>query len=123
MDEYLKLAKGLISDSEMSSGQKLKIELGLEELKWVWIRKVINISIPFYIIVYDSRYPNVILPMAKLKRIKGLTVGRVKREHSQEVEGFKLSMPKLLDNYDKTISSRSVIVSYDKAGDYLSKIR
>ena len=123
MESFLKLAQGLIPTDDMTSGQKLKLELGLEELKWVWIRKVINISIPFYIIVYDSRFPRVLLPIAKLRKIGGLVVGRVKRQHSQELSGFVLTPPKLLDQYDKIIPSKSVIISYDMAGEYYSKIR
>ena len=123
MEDFLQLAQGMIPHDDMTSGQKLKIELGLEELKWVWIRKVINVSIPFYIIVYDSRYPGILLSMAKLKKIEGLVVGKVKRQYSQELSGFVLSMPKLLDQYDKNIPTNAVIISYDMAGEYYSKIR
>jgi len=103
---------------KVHSGKQLKRLLGLDDFNYVWVRKILNVSIPIYIIVYNSRFPDLYLPIKKILTLKAFSMYRTKKIVGQELQKFIISLPTLLENYNKKILSGSIIISYDIAGEY-----
>lgn len=110
--------QNLVYGKSIHSGKQLKNLLGLEDYKFVWVRKVLNVSIPIFIIIYNSRFPNLYLPTQKVMKLKAFGIHKTKKIINQELQGFILSLPVLLDNYKKKILSGSIIIYNDIAGEY-----
>ena len=107
-----------IPTKNVHSGKQLKKILGLEDYDYVWIRKIINLPISVYIVVYNSRFPNLYLPLNKVRNLKAFHIFRTNKIVNQELDDFIMSMPYELERYNKRISSKSIILSYDIAGEY-----
>jgi len=104
-----------------TTGENLKNYLKLNKFKFIWIQKVINSSVPIYIIYVDSRRPSVYLSITKIKKIRSFVIKRVKG--SIKNNAFKLLKPKLsiplpLEDFNSYIPSNSFILLVDFAGEY-----
>jgi hypothetical protein len=115
------LANNILPLKPIKTGKILKKALGLEDYKNVYVRKALNISIPIYIVIYNSRFPNLFIPISKMKNLKALSVQRTTRIYDQNLSDFIMTPPVKLEQYDRTILSKSVIICYDMAGEYFSK--
>lgn len=106
---------------QKSSGKLLKQTMGLQDFKYVWIRRAMNSPIPLYIIYYNSRYPNLYLPISQLKKLKAFSVKRIKKLYSQETMDYKMSVPVALEDYKGRIIGGSMLIKYDLAGELFRK--
>jgi hypothetical protein len=107
-----------------TAGQILQSDLGLERFQRVFIQKVLGIAVPIYVITYNSKYPNVVLSAARVKKLKFAWVGKAKRKgvHTY-VKPIKLTPPLYLDSAMIRMTSGSIVFLRDLAGDYLRNPR
>jgi hypothetical protein len=113
--------KDMIPDSLFTTaGQQLKIDLGLKKFRHVMIQKVMSISQPVYVVTYNSRYPNVQLPAARVKKLKFTWVAKTKRSglHTR-IKPVKLTPPLRIETAMVRMSSNSIVIFRDMAGEFL----
>lgn len=106
----------------VTRGEILKRDLGLSELDYVYIQKILGISPAIYIITYDTRYPNRYIPKTRLMSLTSSKFTRlqtVKKEEFRFSE-LKLSPPFDLDTVSPRINSSSVFMLRDISGEYFS---
>lgn len=102
-----------------TQGRQLKRDLGLENFKYAYIQKIIDMAQNVYIVSVDSRYPNVFFGFTKLKKIKSVTIQKTKRTPFEyKFKNYKLTPPILLDEFKGDISSNAMIIRQDLTGDY-----
>ena len=119
--EIIPLAKELISKNT-PSGTRLKDVLGLTGFKYVWVRKILNMPMPIYVVIYNSRYPDIFIPLSKIKKLKAFSIERLRRKGGEEyMKDFVYTQPVKIEQYNKKISARSIFIKYDFAGEYFHK--
>jgi hypothetical protein len=104
-----------------SAGQVLMSDLGLEKFgNNVFIQKVLGVGLPIYVITYNSRYPRVGLTATRVKKLKFTWIGKSKRKgiHTY-IKPMKLTPPLCLQSAMVTMTSGSLVVQRDIAGEYL----
>jgi len=106
-----------------TTGAQLKHDLGLENYPFVLIQKLINSSVHFYIISYDSRRPSLYLSPFRVKATDTTQLRQIK-QHGQTflMKKFKTTPPVLLDRTN-IIMSGAVVVVRDLVGDYIKDRR
>jgi len=104
----------------ITRGEILKRDLGLSGFDYVYIQKILGISPSIYTITYDTRYPNRFIPRSRLMNLESSKFTRLKTVHKDEFEfsELKLSPPFDLDQVSPHISSSSVFLLRDVAGEY-----
>lgn len=104
---------------DRTPGKRLQDQLGLGKFENVVIQKVINFSIPTFIITVDSRRPSVFISRSKLKKslTSQLKTASFKAMHPQ-ITKFTMTPPVRLDTFGGRMSSRSIIMVRDLVGDY-----
>ena len=104
----------------ITRGEILKRDLGLESFDYTYIQKILGISPSIYIVTYDTRYPNRYIPRSRLMNLQSSKFTRLKTVHKDEFEfsELKLSPPFDLDQVSPHISSSSVFLLRDIAGEY-----
>ena len=115
----------------MTSGNKLKRDLKLDNIKYVYIQKIVNIGIPCYVVTYNSRYPNVWISVSKLINLKSSKILQafITRDDTKSVDtkfvfnNFRLFPPQLLISYERSIPSRSMIIIRDIAGEQFGNFK
>jgi len=111
------LAKQRVLGTTVHHGRQLRSDLGLNKIKYVWIRKIINISLTTYIITYDSRYPSTYLPRFKIKNPLSSSFRQLKKVGGKNVfKDFKFTPAIDLNEFDVRIDSAHIIVQ-DLAGE------
>ena len=119
--EIIPLAKELISKNT-PSGTRLKDVLGLTRFKYVWVRKILNMPMPIYVVIYNSRYPDIFIPISKVKKLKAFSIERFNRRGGKGyMKAFIYTQPVKIEQYNKKISSKSIFLKYDFAGEYFHK--
>ena len=115
------IQKGLdvLQAPKLTTGEKLKHDLGLDNFKYVYIQKLIDISIQVYIITLNSRYPTVHLPRQKLSNVFSFSVDKVNSATGDHysLRSFKLTPAIYIEEYDSKIYTKSVIIRQDIGGD------
>ena len=103
----------------MTTGENLKIELGLSKFPYVMIEKIIDFPYQFFIITLDSRRPSVYLSYSKIKKIQSTSLDKfsVGGEH-YNFKKFKKTPPLEIENFNGSISSRGLVFIRDIAGEY-----
>ena len=107
----------------MTTGQILKQDLGLSKFKYLLIQKIIELPMNVYIITVDSRFPGVYIPFSRIKKLKSVTLKRIKiiQKLNQKAivsRPIRISMSMPLSNFDRAINSNDVILLRDLAGEY-----
>jgi hypothetical protein len=104
---------------QLTKGRQLKSDLGLDNFKYAYIQKVIDMAQDIYIITVDSRYPNVFFGQNKLKKINKYTVDKTKKTpFFYDFKNVKLTPGILLDEFNGNISSNALIIRQDLVIDY-----
>lgn len=112
------IASDIVSPAK-TAGEELKSQLGLDKFQNIYIQKVINSSLPVYIITVDSRRPTLHLTNSKLKSVQSTYLRRyLDRGGSVTLNDFKLSPSFDLESYTGIIPSRSIIIFRDLGGEY-----
>ena len=57
-----------------TKGRQLKSDLGLDQFKYAYIQKIIDLAMDVYIITVDSRFPNVYFGLSKLKKVYNTSI-------------------------------------------------
>ena len=108
-----------LTKTTSQSGKYLKISLGLSEFQFVVIRKILNISMPIYLVFYDSRRPNVFLSQYKIKHLRSLILQKTKRSGFEFImKDFKLSPPLSIEDCRIPMITGMMIIKMDIAGEY-----
>ena len=103
----------------MTTGEKLKRDLGLGNFKYVMIQKVINFPIPFFIITVDSRRPSTFLGYQKVKQLKSSYLKKFKFNNKIfDFSNYKLTPPFEIEQFTGVIPSHGMIFVRDIAGEY-----
>jgi len=111
--------KDFVNPEKMYDGALLKKNLGLNNFKYIWVQKVINNAQPIFIITIDSRYPNNYLSPSKVKKVHSTKIKVVKKAGDVVVDkDFKLSPPLELEFAHISLTSNSIIIFRDIAGEY-----
>lgn len=105
-------------NSQNSTGLQLKKDLGLNKFKHVYIQRIIGISIPIYIISFNSRYPELYISISKLKNVKTTTISRLKKaSNGFDFPLFKMTPPEELNNFNDNVSGNAIIITQDLCGE------
>lgn len=108
----------------MTTGEKLKRDLGLLRFKYVYIQKIINTSIRILKITVFSRYPNVTIPISKVENQVSTQLYRVAQEGGKyKKQKYKYSYPVLIDYFNELIPSNTLIVISDYTSDFFGNNR
>jgi hypothetical protein len=104
----------------MIIGKDLIKQLGLSKFSNISIQKIIGISIPIYIITFDSRYNRRFLTYSRLNNIKSTSIKKIKSFSNDilQLKNVKLSPPANLYNIDLDISPSTILLLRDIAGEY-----
>ncbi|MFC1670030.1 hypothetical protein ACFL20_06515 [Spirochaetota bacterium] len=103
----------------VTTGQKLKRDLGLEHFNFCLIRKVMDIALTFYVVYVDSRYPSHYLSYNRIKDLDSVLLNKIKDFPSSVVfRNFKLTPPIDIEEFNGMLKSDSVVIRIDLAGDY-----
>lgn len=108
----------------MTTGEALKKELGLSKFTFVTIQKILGLAIPTFIITVDSRHPSTYIPYSRLIKLKFATLKKVISSKPKSTLSdpriitakFTMTPPMELENYDRIIPTRSLILFRDLAG-------
>lgn len=104
-----------------TKGQILKTDLGLDRLQYVYIAKVINVSLNVYIIFFDSRFPNTHIPVYKIKNLDTFVMGKLKiSSMGYGIDTFRITPPILLDEFTGKIPLNSLVYRLDICGERFS---
>ena len=99
-------------------GQILKKNLGLENLSFVYIVKIINIPINVYIVFFDSRFPTTRIPINKIKNLDSFIIERIKVAGlGYKFNSFRFTPPIDLNDFMAKISSNSIMLRLDICGE------
>ena len=105
----------------MTVGEKIKYALGLENYKYVYIRRVAGKEPAVYHVVYDSKLSNSIISNSKVKSLLAtrfisfddVSVGSL---HMRKYRFFPIT---LLSEFKEKINKRDTFIVTDIAGEYL----
>ncbi len=109
-----------------SKGEKLKHELGLGKFKYVLIQRALGISLPIFVISFDSRFPKVLLSISKIRNLKFTWLGRLKSSFDyDDVQKNKLKFtpPLRIETADVLPRSNAVVLLQDLAGEHYRQPR
>jgi len=107
----------------MTTGEKLKQDLGLEKFEYVIIQKVIDFPIPFFIVTVDSRRPSVFISYQKVKNLKSSFIKKMKFNGKKfNFFKYKLTPPLNIEEFTGIFSSEGIILVRDIAGEYFMNI-
>lgn len=103
----------------MTSGKKLKQDLGLSKFKYAIIQKMIELPLDVLIITIDSRFPNVYIPTTRIHKLKFASLQRLKIVGKNiRSKVLRSTIPQKLEDYARNISSNTIILLRDLAGEY-----
>jgi hypothetical protein len=101
-----------------TTGESLKEDLGLSNFLYPWIIKSMGLSIDIFVVIVDSRFPTIYLPMTKVKKMKSLIISRISRKSNEfQFDDIKFTPPIQLDDFDGTINNKSIFMRIDIAGE------
>jgi len=93
-------------------GQKLGKHLGIKQDVNAVIQRAINVSVPVYRIIIDSRYPYRTILYSMLKKTDTLKAGRYS-DTTDEWKNLRYAPPKDLWTFDENILDRAIITFND----------
>lgn len=110
----------------MNTGEALKKELGLSKFTFVTIQKVMGLSLPVFIVTFDSKHPTIYIPYSRLLKLKFATLKQIISSKPKTVmsdtqfksKKVKMTPPFEIENYSKIIPTRSLIFTRDLAGEW-----
>lgn len=97
----------------MTSGERLKHNLNLSNLRYVKIARAISTPQPLYFVWYDSRRPRFPVTVASIMRKP--SVSQLFRGSDGYIEGIRTTPPILIEDFNATLS-RALVVTIDMAG-------
>lgn len=107
--------------SNLSYGEQLKRDLGLERFRSVVIRKIINLPLNIFLVYYNSRFPYSFLPIAKIRSLESVTVNRlVNNAGVYSEKPFTYTVPMKIENLGRKLPSNSIIIKIDITGEFFA---
>jgi hypothetical protein len=107
-----------------TTGERLKRDLGLANFPYVMIQKVLDVPIPIYIITIDSRRPTIYLSPFKVRSADSSKIKKVKQSgFSFQMKTFKATSPMPIERSNPLVSTDTIIIFRDLAGEYLIDIK
>lgn len=108
----------------MTTGERLKKDLGLGKFRFVYIQKILNTSVKIYKITVHSRYPQIPIPISKTLSQVSTNLYRVNKEGEKyKKQEFRHAYPVNIEYFNGVIPSGSLIVVSDITGDTYSNTR
>lgn len=111
----------LYGTNRMTTGDKLILELGLENFKNVYIEKSIGFSPSIFIVTVDSRHDGRPITTSMVRKVDTSVIYKVLSGFKTEIEQLKFTPLIPLSDYDGTLHTRSVILFRDLSGEYMQK--
>lgn len=109
-----------IDDILKNAGQLLKDNLGLSNIKYVWVQKILNMSYPIYILSYDSRFPGKYLSPVQVKQAEFTKIGKIKRHGISFIQKkVKMTPPIRIEDSLINLQTGYIFILRDFAGEYL----
>ncbi len=103
------------------TGIKLQKDLGLSKFKYVYIQKIIDLSLDFYIITLDSKFPDHFIGYNKIKSVSSTIINKVNLKGNTYIKSeFKLTPPLLLSEFSGNIRKNAIVIRRDLAGEYFN---
>ena len=104
----------------MTIGEKIQYALGLENYKYVYIRRIAGKEPAVYHIVYDSKLKNSIISNNKVKTLVASRFYSFNEiTGGLDVKKYKFFTVTLLSQFNNKINSRDTFMVTDVAGEYL----
>lgn len=102
------------------TGAQIKSELGIPQHFTVVIQRIINQPNLIYLLTYNSRVPTIDLTTGRLRKNKALQLKRPKKSlFGMSLNTMKLTPAVDLDYVKPSITSQSLFILYDMAGEYM----
>ena len=105
----------------MTSGQKLKQDLGLSPFKYIYIRRMLGRSPRIYHVYLDTYLSGYKITPTEVKTYESCQILGV--ASNKNLQRIKFTLPQLLEDFDEPIGSRDVFFVFDAAGEYKYKPR
>ena len=106
---------------ENAAGIALKSDLGLDKLRFVYIVKVIGISINLFVVFFDSRFPGTRIPITRIKILGTFIMGRIKvMGLNYKLKHFTITPPINLVDFNGVIPNNSILIRLDICGERFS---
>jgi hypothetical protein len=121
--DYAKEQLGKEKNQTVKGAALIKL-LGLEDIKHIWVHKILNIANHVLIITFDSSKPKNYLSISKIKSAKSNRVLRLKCVNSvpHDVDKWKQTVPVPLHSWQGLSPTGTVLVVNDLAGQYKTRI-
>jgi len=105
----------------MTVGEKIQYALGLENYKYVYIRKIAGKEPSVYHIIYDSRLEKTKISNTKAKYLVSSRFYSLDDPTAStlEVKKYKFFPSTLLSKFNEKLNKRATFVVTDIAGEYL----
>lgn len=102
------------------TGIELKKALGLSKFPYVYIQKIMGISIPTFVVTIDSRRPFVYLSINRVRKTKTTTIQRVNKisQYNLQMKNYYLTPPVLIDSTNPTVNSNTLVIRRDIGAEY-----
>lgn len=104
-----------------TKGAILKDKLGLGKFKFVLMQRMLGVSQPIFVISFDSRFPNVLLSMSKIKKLKFTWMGKIRASFDYEnvtKNKAKFTPPLRIEVSDVLPKGNAIILLQDLAGEH-----
>ena len=102
------------------TGAQIKSELGIPQHFTVVIQRIINQPNLIYLLTYNSRVPTMDLTTSRLKQNKAMQLKRPKKSlFGISLGAMKLTPAVDIDYVKPSITSQSLFILYDMAGEYM----
>lgn len=105
----------------MTVGEKIQYALGLENYKYVYIRKITGKEPSVYHITYDSKLSNSIISNNKVKSLVSSRFYSFDDPNATtlDVKKYKFFPVTLLSKFNEKVNKRDTFIVTDIAGEYL----
>jgi hypothetical protein len=103
------------------TGTQLKHSLNLEKLFYVYIQKVMGIPMNVFVLTFDSRFPNVYLPLARVKKSNATTIQKVSSANSTfaNMTNYSFTPPVIIEYTEPLVNTGTLIIKRDIGAEYL----
>jgi hypothetical protein len=103
------------------TGKALKTALGLDKIRYVYIQKIMGIPLLAFVVTVDSRFPEVYLPIARVKNSKVTTISKVKTAGFENfiMQNYFFTPPVIIEDTNPIMNSGTLVIRRDIGAEYL----
>jgi hypothetical protein len=103
------------------TGRELQQQLGLSNIKHVFIQRVLQTGTPTFVFTFDSHFPKGHLSAVRVMKSKTQQINKIKKISGIIAQNpARMTMPQRLDALDDfRVSGNELFIMRDLAGDYM----